>query len=126
MSSSEGALRAGKDELNRAHRLIAAGPLDLDVLRGTVAQTAELTSALAELATELAIRAGEDLTATELVDSRHPDAPARATIQDVVADLRTMAKQLSTARLLIEPAVADLTHLRTAAPPAVAATQSPG
>jgi hypothetical protein len=89
------ALRRGRDELARARDAAVAGPLALADLRCAVGATAEISAVLADLADKLALRARVELTG-------EPD------LREVVADLRTLARYMRTARLLLEPAEADL------------------
>jgi hypothetical protein len=94
------ALARCRDEVVIARKAVAAGALDPDSLCGAVTQLAAVTAGLAELAGELGTRVGSDLSAA-----------APGTINEITTDLRTMATQLTSAKLLIEPAVADLAEL---------------
>jgi hypothetical protein len=96
-------------ELAAVHETIRTAPLDADGLRAAVQELAGLTQTMAELAGQLAAH-----TETGL-----PSLPAAAT-RDIAADLRTTAKQLTTATVLLEPAIADLADLSTDAEPPAA------
>lgn len=94
------ALARCRDELVSARKAVAAGALDPDALCGAVTQLAAVTAGLAELAGALGTRVESDLSTTE-----------PGTVNEITTDLRTMATQLTSAKLLIEPAVADLSEL---------------
>jgi hypothetical protein len=87
MVDTAAALTRCQDELVHAQQAIRAGQLDAEALSATVRQVAEVTDAMAGLVGHLATRAETD---------------------DIAADLRAAANQLTTAKILIEPAIADL------------------
>lgn len=76
---------------------VRATPLDAPGLHGAVHEFAQLIETMAELADRLATRAETGLR------------PGVA--REVVADLRTTARHLSTGKLLLEPAVDDLSEI---------------
>ena len=94
-------------ELATMRETIGAGSLDTEDLRTAVRQLASLTGSMAELAGQLAVRTETDLP------SLTGSPSLRATVRDIAADLRTTAQHLTTATVLLEPAVADLIHLST-------------
>lgn len=81
------ALTRCRDELVRAQQAIRAEGLDQATLSAAVQQVAQLTETMAGLVELLVSRAQTD---------------------DIAADLRAAANQLTTAKILIEPAIADL------------------
>lgn len=92
--------RTGLANVNETLRVTT---LDAPALHAAVTEFAGLVEDMAGLADELAASARTGLCARA------------ATIGDVITDLRTTARQLATAKLLLEPAVNDLGEL--AAPP---------
>lgn len=89
--------------LANVRETIRATTLDAPALCAAVTEFAELVDDMAGLADELAAGA------------RGGPCGRAAAIGDVVTDLRTTARQLATAKLLLEPAIDDLGEL--AAPP---------
>ena len=96
------ALALCRHELANVHESIRTGPLGTPALHGAVHEFARLIETMAELAEGLAVNAETDL--------RHGLA------REVVADLRTTARHLSTGKLLLEPAIDDLAEFDTEAP----------
>ncbi len=92
-----------RTELANVHETLRATTLDAPALCAAVTEFAELVEDMAGLADELAASA------------RTGPCARTATIGDVTTDLRTTARHLATAKLLLEPAVNDLGEL--AAPP---------
>ena len=90
-----------RHELAKVHESIRTGPLDATALHGAVGEFARLVETMAGLADRLAVHAETDLH----------DGVAR----EVVADLRTTARHLSTGKLLLEPAIDDLAEFGTEA-----------
>jgi hypothetical protein len=88
-----------RTELANVHETIRATTLDAPALCAAVTEFAELVEDMAGLADELAASARAGLCARA------------ATIGDVTTDLRTTARHLATAKLLLEPAVDDLCEL---------------
>ena len=84
-------------ELAAAHEKIRATALDAPALSAAVTEFAGLVDDMAALADELAANARRGRGA--------------ATIGDVTTDLRTTARHLATAKLLLEPAIDDLDEL---------------
>jgi hypothetical protein len=88
-----------RTELANAHEAVHTTTLDAPALRGAVHELAGLVEQLAGLADELAARARTGLCA------------GTGTIGDITTDLRTTARHLATAKLLLEPAIDDLDDL---------------
>ncbi|GAB1510842.1 hypothetical protein [Actinophytocola sp. KF-1] len=86
------ALALCRRRLADVHESIRTGHLDAPALHGAVTEFAQLVETMAGLADRLAAHAETDL--------RHA--------REVVADLRTTARHLSTGKLLLEPAIDDL------------------
>lgn len=91
------ALATCRHELANVHESIRTTPLDASGLHGAVGEFAQLIETMAELADRLATRAETEL--------------GHGLAREVVADLRTTARHLSTGKLLLEPAVDDLAEL---------------
>ncbi len=90
------ALARCRHELADVTDSIRTTPLDASELHGAVHEFAQLFETMAELADRLADRAATDLR------------PGVA--REVVTDLRTTARHLATGKLLLEPAVDDLSE----------------
>jgi hypothetical protein len=86
------ALAFCRRELATVRESIRTGRLDATEIHRAVAEFAQLFESMSDLADRLADHAETDL--------RHA--------REVVADLRTTARHLSTGKLLLEPAVDDL------------------
>jgi hypothetical protein len=95
------ALSRCRAELATVHEAIRTASLDAAGLRAAVQELATMTQTMAELAGQLAIRTETDLPSPSAITG------------DIAADLRTMAKHLTTAKVLLEPAIADLVQLST-------------
>jgi hypothetical protein len=93
------ALSRCRAELATAHEAIRTASLDAAGLRTAVQELATMTQTMAELAGQLAVRTETDLPSPS------------ATTGDIAADLRTMARHLTAAKVLLEPAIADLVEL---------------
>jgi hypothetical protein len=102
-------------ELAGAHQALRSGSLNAEDLHAAIQELAYLTETLAELAAQLAVH-----TETDLPTMNGSAAPP-ATVCDIAADLRTTANHLTTATVLLEPAIADLANRATSTqqPPAV-------